>query len=109
MRIEATIAGATFRKEGTEIVTSLSAGQRYRLEREPSNPYDPSAVKILIEGYRYGRRKPQTYHLGYIPRKWSGTVSAALKNSQLHVWAVKRDSNWGTISVSWVDTTEDLF
>jgi hypothetical protein len=107
MRIDAAIAGATFREEGTEIVTGLPVGQRYHLEREPSNPHDPNAVKVLVEDYQYGRRKPRTYHLGYIPRKWSGTVSAALKNNQLHVWATKQDNNWGTISISWVDITAD--
>jgi hypothetical protein len=107
MKIDTAIAGATFREEGTEIVTGLPKGQRYLLEREPSNPHDPNAVKVLVEEYQYGRRKPRTYHLGYIPRKWSGTVSAALKNNRLHVWAVKPDENWGTICVSWVDTTAD--
>jgi len=107
MKIDTAIAGATFREEGTEIVTSLKAGQRYRLEREPSNPYDPNAVKVLVEDYQYGRRKPRTYHLGYIPRKWSGTVTAVLKNNQLHTWAVKKDNHWGTISISWVDITAD--
>ncbi len=107
MKIDTAIAGATFREEGTEIVTGLKPGQRYTLEREPSNPHDPNAVKVLVENYAYGRRKPQTYHLGYIPRKWSGTVSAALKNNRLHVWATKKDDHWGTISISWVDTTAD--
>jgi len=107
MKIEAAIAGATFREEGTEIVTGLKEGQRYLLEREPSNPHDPNAVKVLVENYEYGRRKPRTYHIGYIPRKWSGTVSAALKNNSLLVWAVKPDNNWGTISISWVDVTAD--
>jgi len=107
MRIDTAIAGATFREGGTEIVTGLKVGQRYRLEREPSNPYDPNAVKVLVENYQFGRAQPKTYHLGYIPRKWSGTVSAALKNNNLHVWAVKKDDYWGTISVLWVDASND--
>lgn len=107
MKIDTAIAGATFREEGTEIVTGLPKGQRYLLEPEPSNPHDPNAVKVLVENYQYGRRKPRTYHLGYIPRKWSGAVSAALKNNQFHVWATKQDNNWGTICVSWVDITAD--
>jgi hypothetical protein len=107
MRVDTAIAGASFRKDGLEIIAGLKPGQRYVLEREPSNPYDPKAVKVLIEGYTYGLRKPGTYHIGYIPRKWSGTVSAALENDQLYVWATKRDSHWGTITISWVDITAD--
>lgn len=107
MRIETAIAGASFREEGTEIVSTLPVGQRFRLEMEPSNPHDRNAVKVLVDDYEYGRRKPQTYHLGYIPRKWSGTVTAALKNNKLHTWATKHDDHWGTISISWVDITAD--
>lgn len=107
MKVETAIAGASFREEGTEIVSTLPVGQRYRLELEPSNPHDRNAVKVLVDEYVYGRRKPATYHLGYVPRKWSGTVTAALKNNQLHVWAVKKDDHWGTIVISWVDATAD--
>lgn len=107
MKITAAIAGATFREEGTEIVTSLKPGQRYRLEREPSNLHDRNAVQICIDDYEYGRRKPQSYHIGYVPRKWSAAVSAALANNSLHVWAVKPDALWGSISILWVDMTSD--
>lgn len=107
MKVETAIAGASFRKEGTEIVSTLPVGQRYRLELEPSNPHDPNAVKVLVDKYVYGRRKPATYHLGYIPRKWSGTVATALKSNQFHVWAVKKNDHWGTAVISWVDITAD--
>ena len=107
MKITAAIAGATFREEGTEIVTSLKPGQRYRLEREPSNPHDPNAVQIWVDNYVYGRRDPKSYHLGYVPRKWSGTVFAALANNHLHVWAKKPDAHWGTILILWVDISAD--
>lgn len=109
MKIDTAIAGASFREEGTEIVTSIPEGQRYLLERESSNPHDPNAVKVLVEDFAYGRRSPKTYHVGYIPRKWSGTVTAALKNNILHVWAVKQSKDWGAITVLWVDTTTDPF
>jgi len=107
MKIEVAIAGASFREEGTDIVTTLRVGQRFRLESEPSNPHDRNAVKVLVDEFPYGRRKPRTYHLGYVPRKWSGTVTAALKNNRLHVWAVKENDLWGTLSILWVDMTDD--
>ena len=59
MKIDTAIAGASFREEGTEIVSTLPVGQRYRLEMEPSNPHDRNAVKILVDDYEYGRRKPK--------------------------------------------------
>ena len=107
MKIDTTIAGASFREGGMAIITALPLFTRYSLEREPTNPYDKNAVKVLVKDYQYGRRKPRAYHLGYIPRKWSGTVSAALKNNQLHVWATKQDNNWGTVSISWENVSKD--
>jgi len=107
MKIETAIAGASFREEGVDIVFALKVGQRFRLEAEPSNPYDPNAVKVLVDDFVYGRRKPRTYHLGYVPRKWSGTVAAALRNTRLHVWAVKENDLWGTFSVIWEDASKD--
>lgn len=107
MKIEVAIAGASFREEGTDIVTTLKVGQRFRLEAEPSNPHDRNAVKVLVDEFAYGRRTPRTYHLGYVPRKWSGTVTAALKNNRLHVWAVKENDLWGTFSILWEDVSKD--
>lgn len=107
MRIETAIAGASFRNEGVDIVTALKPAVRYRLAREPSNPHDRNAVQVWVDNFQYGRRKPQSYHIGYIPRKWSGTVSATLANNKLHVWAFKPDALWGTISVLWVDMSSD--
>ena len=107
MKTTTAIAGATFRAEGTEIVTSLKPGQRYRLEREPSNPHDRNAVQIWVDDYEYGRRKPQSYHIGYVPRKWSAAVSAALASNNLHVWAVKPDALWGSIAIHWEDVSKD--
>lgn len=107
MKVETAIAGASFREEGTEIVSTLPVGQRFRLELEPSNPHDRNAVKVLVDNYTHGRRAPATYHLGYVPRKWSGTVTAALKNKQIHIWAIKQNNLWGTFSILWVDIAND--
>lgn len=51
------VAGVTF--EGRqELIKKLSPNSIVRLEREPTNPHDPYAVKIMADGM----------HIGYIPK-----------------------------------------
>jgi len=117
MRLETNIAGATFRTDedgegyGTQLVSSLPVGIRYRLEREPSNPHDRNAVQVWVDNHRYptNSAKPKSFCVGYVPRKWSGTVGAALKNDNFHVWAIKPDEKWGRMLIRWVDITADPF
>lgn len=107
MKIDTAIAGASFRDEGVEVITALKEGQRFRLTREPSNPHDRNAVQVWVDDFCYGRRQPRSYHVGYVPKKWSGTVSAAIANNRLHVWALKPNAQWGSIYISWVDVSSD--
>lgn len=48
----------------------LEVGQSLRLEREPDNPHDPSAVAVYW----------QDYHLGYLPRQQNFIVAHQLDN-----------------------------
>lgn len=107
MKIETAIAGASFRELGTEIISGLKPGQQFELRMEPSNPHDRNAVQVIVPNYSYGRQAPKDHHVGYVPRKWSGTVTAALKNNRLHVWAKKENDHWGTFSILWEDVSED--
>ena len=107
MRLQTTIAGASFAEEGAAIVTALKMGQRYRLVPEPQNAFDKHAVGVWVDDFVFGRRAPKAYRIGYIPQKWSKTVAAALSRNHLHVWALKPDEMWGTIEVKWVDVTAD--
>jgi len=104
MKIETAIAGASYRPNGIEITGCLCVGQRFRLETEPSNPHDRNAVKVLVDGYG---KSSKTFHLGYIPRKWSGTVTVALQNDDFHVWALKENNMWGTLTVYWENVADD--
>lgn len=107
MELKVNIAGASFRDGAKEAVTSLKPGQSLRLVREPSNSYDKNAVAVFLDGYAEGRRPPRSIQLGYIPAKWSGTVAAAMDSNRFHVWAVKEGKLWGTLTIYWIDMSED--
>lgn len=107
MNITFAIAGASYREGAVEVITALKPGQKYRLTLEPSNPHDPNAIQVWVDEYSFGRAGPKSYHLGYVPRKWSGTVALAIKHNRLHVWATKPDASWGSVCVKWVDVTAD--
>lgn len=71
MKHEFFIAGVQFRPriDIVKAMESLKVGQQLILEPEPTNKYDPNAVKITHNAF----------HLGYVPAKISSSVSAALE------------------------------
>jgi len=40
-----------------EAAQNLKGGERFLLVREPTNPHDPNAIKVMLDGI----------HLGYVP------------------------------------------
>lgn len=51
------LVGATHRPEDIqELITTLEEGDLLTLEREPNNPFDPWAIRVMFDGH----------HLGYI-------------------------------------------
>ena len=63
------IAGVQHRPGAAKAIKDLKPGDDLNLVPEPENKYDPNAVKIeTLEGE----------FLGYVPKKFSSTVSAAL-------------------------------
>jgi hypothetical protein len=49
MRIlKSPLAGTKFRRGGDAILRHLPAGAQLRLEPEPSNEYDPDAIRVLL-------------------------------------------------------------
>lgn len=61
------VAGVTFQGR-QETVAKLSEGDPLTLEREPDNPYDPNAIKVLTE---HGE-------VGYVPREYAAAVGVHL-------------------------------
>jgi len=60
------------------------------LELEPTNPFDPNAVKVLIEGTQ----------VGYVPKFDSLTVTEMIKKSGKSVYEVPVRIGWDTNSPS---------
>ncbi len=61
---ETYIAGVKFRKGARELIDGLEDGTALSLEREPTNEYDPYAVKVICGGL----------HIGYVPRDLAAMV-----------------------------------
>jgi hypothetical protein len=61
------INGTTFRPEAQEIIRNLNKGVGLLLIREPLNPYDKNAIKVMLDDE----------HLGYIPK---GTAESLAKD-----------------------------
>ena len=57
--LECHIAGTNFRPDIGEIEPNLTAGAQLKLQREPRNEFDESAIAIY---------DANNYHLGYIPK-----------------------------------------
>lgn len=62
------VVGVNFRgKAARERVNSSLAGQLVLLEKEPENPYDPNAIKVLAP-WPDNPELPPTF-IGYIPKE----------------------------------------
>lgn len=70
MQLYITLAGANFRpKEAKDYIKAdLHPGSVCTLEREPDNPYDSNAVKIICDGV----------FIGYVPRTDNAVLAMAL-------------------------------
>lgn len=56
--MEAKISGMKFTKPTNELWSQLKEGVEVILEKEPDNPYDKNAVKVIFDGF----------HLGYVDK-----------------------------------------
>jgi len=73
------IAGVQFRPrdEINRAAKLMKEGDELLLEVEPSNKYDPNAIKILFVDVVEGERR--TTFLGYVPKKFSSEISALIE------------------------------
>jgi hypothetical protein len=72
------IAGFTY-WDGLEVFNELKIGTELTLEAEPTNGYDPNAVKIL-----YGKTM-----LGYIPKEGNEEISMFLQLGYTDIFTAK--------------------
>ena len=57
-----------------------------KLELEPTNDFDPTAVKVMVEGMQ----------VGYIPKHLSGDITKALQNKMVKEFEVPGMLGWDT-------------
>ena len=80
------VAGTTYRPESIEKALSRSS-PKVSLAAEPTNPHDPEAVRVNVEGC----------HVGYIPRKRRiapharATICKWGLKPQPHIWLAVRE------------------
>lgn len=65
------LAGSQYH-ELTGIVNQIRPGDALMLEREPDNPHDPNAIRVLWQGHM----------LGYVPRRENKAVARAMDRDQ---------------------------
>ena len=68
------VVGMHFRGEhAKKFAAELQPGDTLLLEREPDNPYDQNAIKVLVPA-------DEPWHLGYINRTDAAWISPYLEN-----------------------------
>ena len=74
--IKAMVAGVQFRGPSAQevIKTELTEGYELDLVPEPENKFDPNAVAICWSD----READKSVQIGYVPKKYSAEVSAAI-------------------------------
>ena len=78
------IVGMNHRKS-EEFVAALQPGAEATLVREPSNPFDPNAIAVWIDGK----------HVGYIPKKQNVTLAAFIDLNAKQMFQMATDEIGG--------------
>lgn len=75
-KFQAAVVGVNFRgADAKEVVKSLSVGDNLALAREPNNPYDANAIRVLYPEY------DMTW-IGYIEKEVAEEVAPLLDSSR---------------------------
>src|SRR5712692_3567998 len=92
MKTYSPLVGAHFRPPAKAILGVLPNSTPLRLEREPSNDYDPNAIKVLaassaIPQSQYGELEAQALGFGFdteaiLAQEWHHLVYVAAKPSK---------------------------
>jgi hypothetical protein len=90
------LVGNNFRLAGSTILPILPQGQELILDPEPENPYDPLAVRVLVDmtGSPYSSAEVgPVIHLGYLPRSGTKTDTTGFGNKQA-LRIIQGGPNW---------------
>lgn len=92
------IVGAFFRKPAPQVLQVLPMGHPLSIEKEPSNPYDSNAIKVLVDTSTLDEEMLESlsqtlasmpeytvdalmeedfFHLGYVPKTHNEGILAA--------------------------------
>lgn len=91
--LECHIAGTTYRENIAEIAENLKSGADLRLQREPENKFDPSAIAVYDSENRI---------LGYVPRAKNEVLARLLeagKNLSARLVAKDTLDDWTRLNV----------
>lgn len=66
------VSGVTYEGRQDKI-PQLLLSDPVRLEPEPTNPYDPNAIKVLIA------HAGEIWHMGYVPKELAKTIAPHLE------------------------------
>ncbi len=75
--IETNVAGIMYDGRQT-VVPSLALREKVRLQREPTNPFDPNAIKV---------ERQNGEHFGYVPKELAGHISTYTEADELPIEA----------------------
>lgn len=95
MQIFTTLAGLNFRPASAKAaVDELEIGQEMTLEREPENPYDSNAVRVIDPG--------SEEFIGFIPKTDNAEIAQALDDGvtvtcTLVGWAATRKPSFKVV------------
>lgn len=88
MRHQTYIAGVKFRPGAAEVLADLDRETAtFDLELEPTNEYDPNAVKILAEN---------GMHVGYVPKDLAPEIGNLIRAGRISKCCVRPGSKSGT-------------
>lgn len=87
--VDLKVVGVTFKNDDgssrkdkiIEIATNGKENYQVTIEREPSNQYDPNAIKVLVDGRQ----------IGYIGKDFSGILAPMMDNEFRSFTAVIKD------------------
>lgn len=90
------LVGTRFRESGSLVLPVLEVDTPLILDPEPDNPYDPLAVKVLVDmtGSKYSNAKVgPVIHLGYLPRSGTRTCTTGFGNKEA-LSIIQGGPNW---------------